>query len=91
MEYYLILKLEKIVLETSGVLSQVESVLKEWLAHPNIEIRKNIVYNIPYLIKVFDNKVFLREIYKQAAKDSDSEIRLIAMSSFHEVRIANKF
>lgn len=63
---------------------------KEWTSRKDFEIRKNIVYNIPYLIRAMPNKDALKEIYLKSAKDNNFEIRLIALSSFHEVKLSEK-
>lgn len=54
--------------------------------HKNSEIKKNIIYNLPYMLQLFDNKEHFKALYLKAIKDTNNKaIRLIAVSSFHEV------
>lgn len=59
--------------------------LQEWLCHKNPEIKKNLIYNIPYLINILPNKEKLTNLYLKAIRDNNIEIRLAAASSFFAV------
>lgn len=83
--------MENILVNNPQLLEQIEKTLKEWTVRKDFELRKNIVYNIPYLIRAMPNKDTLKDIYLKAAKDYNFEIKMIAMSSFHEVKMLDKF
>lgn len=74
------------MIEDQNLITQVERIIKEWLSHKNIEIKKNIVYNIPYLIQVLTNKGLMKDLYFKATRDNNIEIKKIALSSFLEVK-----
>jgi len=78
-------KLEPIMLENKTLIAQVEGYIKEWIAQKIPEVKKNIIYNLPYLIRVFEDKTLLKDLYFKATRDSILEIRVTAISSFLEV------
>jgi len=77
--------LEGIILKNTELVHQILKILQEWATHQNVEVKKNLIYNIPYLLTIFKDQDFLKELYIEAARDTDWEIRLVAMSSFHEI------
>jgi len=73
------------MLENKSNVTQVETYIKEWIAQKNPEVRRNIVYNLPYLIRVFEEKTLLKDLYFKATRDTIVDVRVTAISSFHEM------
>jgi len=79
-------KLEDVIPKNSNQLIQIQNIYRDWSTHKNLEIRKNIIFNLPYMIKLFDNKEHFRNLYLKALRDTNNKnIRLIAVASFHEI------
>jgi hypothetical protein len=65
---------------------QIQSIYRDWGFHKNPEVRKNVFFNMPYMIQTFENKEYFKGLYLKALKDTkDQNIRYTAIAILHEV------
>lgn len=54
--------------------------MKEWLQNKESDIRYNAIYNLPYMIKFYEDKEPLKLFYLSCLEDLDSNIKYCAVS-----------